>query len=66
MDEEKAAVITSPGNILSLDDRYGKITSPEGIYKTDLIKKIKKAEQSPPKFNIPPISSRGNGLLLTP
>ena len=44
MDEEKAAAIISPGDILPFDDWRGKITSPEDIYKVDLMKEIKKIE----------------------
>ena len=66
MDEEKAAVTVSLENILPLDDRCERITSPEGIHRADLTEEIEKAEQSPLGSNILPISSRGNGLLPTP
>ena len=63
MDEEKAAAIVSPGDILFLNDRRGRITSLKGIYKAGLTEEIKKAKQSPPESNVPPISFRGSGLL---
>ena len=44
MDEEKAVATISLGNILSLDDWHGKITSPEDICRTGLIKEIKETE----------------------
>ena len=66
MDEEKAAAITSPEDILFFDNRHGRITSPEDIRRTSLTKKIKKIEQSPLGFNIPPTLFKNNRLLPTP
>ena len=66
MDEEKVVATASPENILPLNDRRGKITSPKDIYKINLTKEIKETEQSPLRFNIPPILFKGSGLLLIP
>ena len=66
IDEEKAAATASLGGILPLNDQYEKIISLEDVHRIGLTEEIKKIKQNPPKFNIPPILFRSNGLSLTP